>query len=253
MDEAVLNLFMELHAGLPRQAPGSAASTRRALSGLGLAPSSRPLRLADMGCGPGAQTLELLQALPGVAAALDLMPEFISALRERATAAGLADRVAPLVADMARPPLPEAGCDLIWSEGAIYNIGFDQGLALWAPLLRPRGLLAVSELCWTQAAPAGPAKAFWAQNYPAMRGVQDNVRALEQAGFECLDWFELPEEDWWREYYAPLEVRLEAFATRHAGNEAAREVVAMEREEITLRRRHGQDFAYVFFTARRQE
>ena len=50
-------LFFELFSGLPRQGPGSAASTRRAL---GLVPGVGPrTRVLDIGCGTGDQTMVL--------------------------------------------------------------------------------------------------------------------------------------------------------------------------------------------------
>jgi hypothetical protein len=35
--------------------------------------------------------------------------------------------------------------DLIWSEGAIYNIGFERGLREWRKYLKAEGYIAVSE------------------------------------------------------------------------------------------------------------
>jgi len=54
------DLFRELTEGLPRQGPGSSEATLRALRMVdGL--SSRP-RILDVGCGPGAQTIDLARA-----------------------------------------------------------------------------------------------------------------------------------------------------------------------------------------------
>ncbi|MFB7264903.1 transferase, partial [Streptomyces nojiriensis] len=49
--------FFALHHGLPRQAPGSDASTRHLLSLCGPLPE-RP-RVLDLGCGPGRSVLPL--------------------------------------------------------------------------------------------------------------------------------------------------------------------------------------------------
>ena len=54
-EDRAISPFWELHSGLPRQGPGTATSTRRAL---GLVPDIGPrTRVLDIGCGPGAQTL----------------------------------------------------------------------------------------------------------------------------------------------------------------------------------------------------
>ncbi|MGE5484827.1 MAG: hypothetical protein ACM3X4_07420 [Ignavibacteriales bacterium] len=41
---------------------------------------------------------------------------------------------------------PPESFDLIWSEGAIYIMGFGNGLTAWKPLLRRGGYVVVSEL-----------------------------------------------------------------------------------------------------------
>ncbi len=248
MDSEMFSYFMELHRGLPRQAPGSVESSERALRCVPLHP--RPAAefiVADMGCGPGAHSVFLAQALGARVLCLDLLPQMLHEAKERAVARGCAQRVLPLQADMAFPPLPDGVCDLIWSEGSIYNIGFDHGLRQWAGLLRPGGALVVSELCWLESRPPKKAAVFWEENYPAMRTLEENRQAIRQAGFRCIDHFVVPERDWWTEYYSPLERRMEGFARRHEKSEKARAVLSLEREEIELRRCAGKSYGYCFF------
>lgn len=38
--------------------------------------------------------------------------------------------------------------DLIWSEGAIYNIGFEKGMNYWNNFLKKGGYVAVTEASW---------------------------------------------------------------------------------------------------------
>ena len=42
-------------------------------------------------------------------------------------------------------PFHREELDLIWSEGAIYNIGFERGLKEWKEFLKPGGYVAISE------------------------------------------------------------------------------------------------------------
>ena len=75
-DPAVFALFLEIYGTLPRAGPGSAADTRRALA---LVPTRSIRTVLDLGCGPGAQTLVLAEALPDASIrALDVVPETVA-------------------------------------------------------------------------------------------------------------------------------------------------------------------------------
>ena len=45
-------------------------------------------------------------------------------------------------------PFQEEELDLIWSEGAIYNIGFERGMNEWNKFLKKNGFIAVTEASW---------------------------------------------------------------------------------------------------------
>jgi ubiquinone/menaquinone biosynthesis C-methylase UbiE len=53
-----------------------------------------------------------------------------------------------IVGSMDNLPFQSEELDLIWSEGAIYNIGFERGLNEWRRYLKPGGYIAVSESSW---------------------------------------------------------------------------------------------------------
>lgn len=247
------DLFMALHRDLPRQGPGEADVTREALARIPDLPQ-RP-RIVDLGCGPGAQTLHLLEAVEGsTVVAVDLMPQMLEELRARAAAAHLSDRLTLVLADMGAPPreeVPPASFHLVWSESAAYAIGFERALRTWRHLLLPGGFIAVSELAWLIPPDEAPeaARTFWATEYPAMRSRAENNAVFESAGFELASSFVLPPSAW-DAYYRPLEARLEGFAETYADTPLALEVVEDTRKEIDVRRRYGESFGYVFHVGR---
>lgn len=53
---------------------------------------------------------------------------FIDVFNRNAERSHLQDRVKGVVGSMDHPPFGKEELDLIWSEGAIYNIGFQRGL-----------------------------------------------------------------------------------------------------------------------------
>ena len=248
--DRALALLFELYENTPRQGPGSEAATRRALALLpGLPP--HPL-IADMGCGSGAASL-VLAAAGGTVIGIDIHKPFLARLRADAAAAGLDGKVLAVAADMAAPPLAEGSLDLIWSEGAIYQIGFADGLARWRSLLKPGGFIAVSEATWLTGTPPESLRAFWAAAYPAMTGIAANEATLRAAGFRVLDRFVLPAECWTENYYAPLAQAIAAFRARHPGDAQAASVADEAESEIELYRRHGDAYGYVFYLARRDD
>lgn len=243
--DRALALFLELYEGLPRQGPGGAMATRRALAGLPDLPSHP--RIADMGCGSGASSRVLAAETGAAILAIDIHAPFLAQLpASRPAGTG---QVLPVVADMARPPLAPASLDLIWSEGAIYQLGFAQGLQRWRSLLRPGGCIAVTEATWLDAAPAEAARLFWAAAYPAMTVIADNEAALRGAGYRPVGRFVLPPDCWLNGYYAPLETALGPFLARHPDDDEAAMIAAEVRREVDLYRRHGDSYGYVFYLA----
>jgi SAM-dependent methyltransferase len=236
--------FFLLHAGLPRQGPGSDATTRRLL-GLAAPLPDRP-RVLDLGCGPGRSALLLAAEADANVTALDLHQPFLDELTAAADRRGLADRIATVRASMADPPYPDGAFDLVWSEGSAYNIGFDAALRTWRRLLASHGTLVVTECEWATARPSAAARAFWDPQYPLRTSAQ-NAAAARDAGYAVVAVLPLPESDWFDEYYVPLSARLDA---ADVTDPATADAVAATRAEIALRCSHGADYRYAGYVLR---
>ena len=241
-------LFFELFSGLPRQGPGDAESTRRALA---LVPGVGPgTRVLDLGCGTGLQTRVLARASGARVLAIDNHPPFVDELNRRAAAEGLADRLEARVGDMGRLGLPPACFDLVWSEGAIYVVGFEAGLRLWRELLAPGGHVAVTEVCWTRSDPPPAVPLFWQQEYPAICDVASRLAAIDAAGYESVGHFTLPPSSWWDDYYRPLEGKLSSFRVGHRDEADAQALAEQVQREIDVWREFSDCYSYEFFVMR---
>jgi len=242
-------LICEYYAGLQRQGPGSPEVTVRALSFIdNLTGGSR---IADIGCGTGGQTMVLAEHAPGRITGIDLFPEFIDLFNENAGRLNLRDRVKGIVASMDDLPFPPGEFDLIWSEGAIYNIGFARGLREWRKFLKPGGYIAASEASWFT--PTRPAEIdeFWKDAYPEMDTVSNKVARMEETGYIPVATFILPENCWTEHFYDPQVAAQEKFLKKHTGNQAAEELIANQRHEAELYYRYKEYYGYVFYIGKK--
>ena len=239
MDETTMfTLMVDLHRGGARQGPGCDEETMRALGLTRLDPAA-DLRVADIGCGTGASTLLLAHGLPRAhIVAVDLFREFLDILAEKARGAGYSQRIQTLAASMDALSFEAESLDLIWSEGAIYNIGFGKGIEAWKQFLRPGGVIAVSEITWLRPDPPEEIRRYWDAEYPEIATAPEKITILERAGYDLLGYFVLPPSSWIENYYEPTRQRIPAFLERHADLPQAAELVGMERQEAELYKRY---------------
>ena len=242
-------LLIDLHKQGRRQGPGGNAETEQALH-LARVDRTAPLKVADIGCGTGASTLVLARRLNARITAVDLLQDFLGVLEERAERIGVADRISTLACSMDNLPFDDEGLDVIWSEGAIYHIGFEKGVAAWRRYLKPGGLLVVSEITWITDSRPAELQNYWDGEYPEINVASAKIRVLEKHGYSPIGYFVLPEHCWLDNYYRPMQARFEDFLDRNGNSEAARAVVAAEQQEIELYETHKAHFSYGVYVAR---
>jgi len=235
----------DLYSNIPRQGPGNDASTRRAYLTLQNIPENPSI--LDIGCGTGSQTLELARLSKGKIIAVDNYSPSLNALRERAGRAGFISNIEPKYGSMFELDFPDESFDVIWSEGAIYLMGFEAGLKTWKRLLRPGGYLAVSELSWLKNNAPHTISEYWAANYPKMQTINENVMTLMDCGYMVHGFFTLPEEAWWKEYYTPLEMKIKNLRHAFSHNPGALTQVDETEIEIDMYRKYSEWYGYVFY------
>lgn len=250
MDEELVRLLADLHKAGERQGPGGDAETRLALRLAGL-DGSRPLKIADIGCGTGASTILLAKELDARITAVDFLPEFLEELRRRATERGVAERITPLCHSMDALPFPDESFDVIWSEGAVYNMGFEAGISAWRRFLKPEGMLVVSEITWLGNRRPPEIQAYWEAEYPEIDVASEKIGILERHGYSPRGYFVLPPRCWLENYYHPLQSRFAGFLERNAGSEPARDIVRVEEREIALYEKYRDCYSYGVYVAMR--
>jgi SAM-dependent methyltransferase len=160
--------------------------------------------------------------------------------------------VHPVNGDMGRPPFSPDTFDLVWSEGALYSVGFDRGLRIARDHLKPGGRLVATEAVWLEAQPPDEIRRWWESEYPDISSVEAKCEVIAGADLVILEHFTLPESAWW-EYYRPLERRIEELRRQHAGDTPALGVLDEAHVEIDMWRRFGGSYGYELFVCRRPE
>jgi cyclopropane fatty-acyl-phospholipid synthase-like methyltransferase len=249
-EEKFWSYFFEIHHELAREAPGADSYTEKAWRMIPNLPDNPTV--LDLGCGPGASSLMLAQLGAGHVLAVDLYEPYLKQLDRRALIKGFSDRIETRCADMASLELPIESLDVLWSEGALYQMGFRDGLTRYRPMLKPGGYVAVTEAVWLTDNPPQEAYAYWEMEYPDISNIQAKLNNTEDCGYSIIGHFTLPPKTW-TDYYAAIEARLPAFRERYARNPEAQEVLSLHEREIEIFRRYGDSYGYEFIVARKQD
>jgi len=243
-------LLIDLHKRAKRQGPGGNAETRKAFE-LAMLDPSTPLKIVDIGCGTGSSTILLAHSLNAQITAVDFLPDFVEVLKANAENEGLTKKIVPIVGSMDNLQFNNEEFDVIWSEGAIYNMGFKNGINNWKHFLKPDGLLVVSEITWTTNERPFEIQKYWEAEYPEINTASSKISILENSGYSPVAYFVLPEHCWLDNYYQPMQNSFAAFLARNANNENAQTIVESEKKEIAFYEKFKKYYSYGVYIARK--
>jgi SAM-dependent methyltransferase len=239
-----MDYFLNLYGELPRAGPGDDSSTRRAFEMIEGLPKEP--RVLDIGCGPGAQTLELARLTRGRIVALDLMPRMLERLSKAAAEQGFEERVSTIELDMNRMDFPPGTFDLIWAEGSIYLMGFKSGLRKVRKFVKRGGCVAVSEAVWLKPDPPDEVRELW-KEYPEIDSIEQKLAVIEEAGYESVGHFVLAPTSWTEGYYDPMLARVQELQHEWEAIPEASKVLEEALYEIDVFRRFHEYYGYCFF------
>lgn len=245
-----IDLIIDLHKRQERQGPGSADETLKALGFTDLQ-EDRLLKVADIGCGSGSQTITLAQNLNAKIMAIDLFSAFLNQLNKRTGKLQLSDAIETRSESMDNLPFNSEEFDLIWSEGAIYNMGFKAGIRSWKNFIKPGGYLGVSEITWITQTRPPEIEEYWNEHYPEIDTASNKIRILEDSGYTLAGYFCLEKSSWIDNYYRPLESEIGNFLLRHPDSELAKQVADEATAEFDLYKKYSDYFSYGFYVAKK--
>jgi SAM-dependent methyltransferase len=156
-----------------------------------------------------------------------------------------------VVGSMDNLPFQDEELDLIWSEGAIYNIGFERGINEWRKFLKTGAFIAVSEASWFTDERPAEIEDFWVNAYPEIDTIPQKVSQIQKAGYIPVATFVLPENCWTDRFYTPQRSVQENFLKKYAGNKAAEDFIEYQRYEAVLYSKYKQFYGYVFYIGKK--
>ena len=239
-----MEVIIDFFVNLERLGPGDDEQSKKALNCIRFETNSP--KIADIGCGTGSQTIFLAKETNCEIIAVDFLQPFLNELDKRAKLQEL--NVKTICASMDDLPFSEKSFDLIWSEGAIYNIGFNNGINYWKKYLKHYGYLAITELSWFTDKRPKEIEDFWKNAYSGIDTVKNNVCKLEKNGYKTIDHFALPNKCW-DNYYEPMKKEFETFLKKWENKKEVEDFVNEQIIEIEMYKKYNQYCGYEFYIA----
>lgn len=245
----LMDYVIEFHKDAERQGPGNGEATRKALQYI--PELGKNARILDIGCGTGAQTMVLAKNTKAQIIAVDMLQEFLDKLQEKIDRKNLSNRVVIKQGLMDNLDFQEKSFDVIWSEGAIYNIGFEKGLLEWKKYLKDNGYIVVSEISWLTDNRPKEIEEYWANAYPEIDTIDTKLSIIEKCGYDLISHSVLPESCWMDHYYRPMLLRTNHFLKKYKYEEKAKEFIKMGMDEIQIYGKYKEYYSYVFYIAKK--
>lgn len=195
--------------------------------------------------------MTLAQNTSGNITGIDLFPGFVDKLNLNAAKLGVQHRVKGVVGSMDNLPFEKGSLDLIWCEGAIYNIGFERGINEWREYLKPGGYIAVTETSWFTEERPDEINDFWMENYKEVYTIPVKVAQMHKAGYLPVASFVLPEKCWTENYYQPLGKARELMLKKYPNNETVNKYIEFQHLEESLYDRYKRFYGYVFYIGKK--
>ncbi|EKF85873.1 class I SAM-dependent methyltransferase [Methanobacterium formicicum] len=147
-------------------------------------------RILDVGCGTGVPTVELARISGGNITALDDNENSLNMLKAKIKAWELDKKVTVLNDSIFTMDVPDESFDIIWAEGSVFVMGFENSIKNWRRFLKSDGFLVIHD---------------------DSKDKDKKLELVKKHGYRLIDEFELSHQVWSDEYYKPLEQLIKTF------------------------------------------
>lgn len=142
----------------------------------------------DIGCGTGIPTLELARLTNGEIIGIDIDQDALNILENKIQQQDLSDRIKIFNRSVYDTKFEDEMFDIIWEDGVIHLLDLKRALTECNRLLKINGYLISGE----------------ANNW-----ANKKLKHFPKFGFKLMNKIPWAENCWWKEYYAPLEKKID--------------------------------------------
>ena len=182
--------------------------TRKAFE---LLPKCKNPHILDIGCGTGVPTIEIAKISNGHVIGIDIGETSLNLLQRKIKEIGLNNQVSVIKDSILTMDFPEEIFDIIWAEGSIFVIGFENSLKRWCRFLKPNGFLVIHD-----------------ENKDKTK----KIGLITKYGYALIAQFELTDNLWWLEYYTPLERLIQEFRNKYPNDSVLNNELNKDQIEI---------------------
>ncbi len=197
--------------------------TRKAYQQL---PHIKEPQILDIGCGSGVPAIQLAKLSEGKTIGIDIDQACIDEFNKKIKQEGLANRVKAIKLSFSEMKFPNEPFDIIWSEGVIGELHFEDELKNWRRLLKQNGYLII---------------------HYQISAVNESLSRTPSFGYALVDTILLPPGVWWTEFYKPIEEKMCFLLQKYQSDPDASKLLKILQSEIAMVKKSPYDFDTAFF------
>lgn len=253
MSDTDLEVYSDFFVNQQRKNPGTDKLTEGIIRDLfKMEDEGSRIQIADVGCGIGHNSMFIAGLLPNCfIKGFDMLEAEIDIYNRTVSAYGFSNRCEGICTDLDQLPLEKESLDLIWAEGSISSVGFEEGLSSWKEYLKPGGCIYLTDTVWVREEER-PVDMEWVEfTQPDICTIKQKVEWMERLGYEVIRASELPAEATMN-HYGSLFNYLPVFHNKHRGNKTAEMLYESMRYEIQFYDRYSYLWNHAMFLARKK-
>ena len=177
-------------------------------------------RILDIGCGTGTVSLELARLSNGEITSIDIDQKALDKLNHKIREKGLSDKVKVYPRSVYDTKFEDKRFDIIWEEGVIHLLDFKKAINECNRILKVNGYMISGE---------------------ATNWADKKLKHFLKFGFKLLKQIHWAKECWWKDYYSPLEKKINVLRKKY-GNIDDIEEIKRHLTEIEMVKRNTTGF-----------